>query len=426
MSELRPISRIREGRSPIARHGRLRKRGPWGSILGFVGSAIAVIVVSSLVLGGVVAAQLASNVTISEPLPGETDGPVPSIGAYPNGFNMLIVGSDRCEAAEGCPGRDAELNDVTMLVHVSADGTNATAISFPRDLIVPIPECKREDGAGTNPAIGAASINRALGHGGLSCVAQTVTDLTGLDIQFAGLITFKGVIRMSNAVGGVEVCVAGDLYDPYVGLELAKGRHVLKGGDALKFLRSRHGVGTGSDLTRISSQQNYMSSLVRTLKSNDTLSDPTKIIGLAQAATRSMTLSRGLAQLDTMMSIALRLKDIPLENVSFVSYPVVDGVGPYAGKVVPQQEKATKLFDLIRNDKPFSIKNAGNSLGTVVDPDAPVKSSTPKPTATPDPSSSAKPSSSGKPSSTATPPAEKEEFDGEGTTAAIQTCTVPN
>lgn len=421
MTELRPISRVREGRSPIARHGRLRKRGPWGAILSFLGSALAIVLVSSLAVAGIVAYQISQDFDIAEPLPEEeAEGPIPSIGAYPDGFNMLIVGSDRCEASGGCPLRDAELNDVTMLLHVSADGTHATAVSFPRDLIVPIPECKREDGSGTNPAMSAASINRALGHGGLSCVARTVTELTGLKIQFAGLITFKGVIRMSNAVGGVEVCVAGDLYDPYVGLELAKGRHVLKGEDALKFLRSRHGVGTGSDLTRISSQQNYMSSLVRTLKSSDTLSDPTKVLALGRAAAKSMTLSKGLAQLDTMASIALRVKDIPLENISFVQYPVVDGFGINQGKVVPQQEKAAELFNYIRTDEPFALKDAGNTQGTVVDPDAPKPSSTPKPSAT------SKPSATGAPTATAKPPVEKEEFEGEGTTANVQTCTVPN
>ena len=87
------------------------------------------------------------------------------------------------------------------------------------------------------------------------------------------------------------------------------------------FLRSRHGVGDGSDLTRISSQQVFLSSLVRTLKSNDTLGDSVKLYGIANAATQNMLLSSNLKSLDTMVSIAKALKDIPLDSVTFVQYP---------------------------------------------------------------------------------------------------------
>ena len=409
MSELRPRTTASTSPAGIARHGRLKKAGPWGAILSFIGAAMVVVLVSGAAVAGIATAQLVNQVpTVT--LIGETDGPPPSIGAYADGFNMLIVGSDMCEHADGCDGRgSANLNDVTMLLHVSADGTNATAVSFPRDLVVPIPSCPKADGSGNNAAMSAMPINNTLYYGGLPCTVLTVEALTGLKIQFAGLITFEGVIKMSNAVGGVEVCVAGDINDKNVGLHLKKGKHTLRGWKALAFLRSRHGVGDGSDLTRISSQQVYLSSLVRTLKSADTLGDPIKVYGLAQAATKSMSLSNSLANLDTMASIAYRLKDVPLEAVTFVQYPGTTGVGGvYLGKVAPIQAKADALFAKIRADKPFRLANVGDNNGSIKDPNAP------KATDTPTPSGSA-----------TAPPVKLDTLDVKGQTAADYTCSVP-
>ena len=390
----------------VARHGRLRKPGPVGTVLAFIAAALAVVLVSGAAVAGIVTAQTLGQIT-PEDIPIDSQGPPPGIGAYPNGFNMLIVGSDKCESDDGCDGRgSANLNDVTMLLHVSADGTNATAVSFPRDLVVPIPSCPKTDGSGNNSAMAGRPINETLFYGGLACTVLTVQELTGLEIQFAGLITFNGVIKMTNAVGGVDVCVTAKLDDPNVGLHLKKGTNNLKGREALAFLRSRHGVGNGSDLTRISSQQVYLSSLVRTLKSADTLGDPAKVYALAQAATTSMTLSKGLRQLDTMASIALRLKDVPLERITFVQFPGVTGQGGlYEGKVAPVQDKADKLFALLKADKPFKLATVADGEpggGSVVDPNAP--SSTPDPAITEEPSDT---------------------VTSKGQTAADYTCSVP-
>src|SRR5690606_544217 len=201
----------------------------------------------------------------------------------------------------------AVLNDVNMLLHVAEDQQSATLVSIPRDLVVPIPEC--ENGG---PATGRP-INETLYMGGLNCVVLTVQELTGLDIHFAGIIEFHRVIAMSNAIGGVEVCIDAPIFDPFTGLDLpTAGTHTLQGWSALAFLRTRKGVGDGSDLGRINAQQVFLSSLVRKIKSDGTLTDLGKLYGLAQAATQSMTLSENFARLDTLVQIALVLKDIPL------------------------------------------------------------------------------------------------------------------
>ena len=411
MSELRPRSdRSIVKTSGIARHGRLRKAGPWGAVLAFIGASLAVVLVSSAALAGIVVNQLNNNLKPGVVLVQPTDAPPPSVGAYPGGFNLLIVGSDKCEDDSGCAGRgSANLNDVTMLLHVSADGTNATAVSFPRDLVVPIPSCPRVDKNGNqtgkmSAAMSGRPINETLYYGGLACTVLTVEALSGLKIQFAGLITFSGVIKMSNAVGGVPVCFAGPVKDNKTGLDVPAGNVNLKGWKALAFLRSRHGVGDGSDLTRISSQQVFLSSLVRQLKDKDTLGDPLKVYALAQAATQSMELSSGLRQPDNMLSIAAKLKNIPLEAVTFVQFPGTTGQGGiYQGKVAPVQYKADQLFSKIRSDTPFALASVGDGNGSKPDPNAPV--------ATPDPN--------------ATAGAPLDVLDIKGQTAANYTCSQP-
>lgn len=386
-SELRPRSelRTRSGSSVtngIARHGRLRKAGPTATILKFVAAALAVVLVSGASVGAIAFNSLYSKKT-TVAIIGETDGPPPQIGAIQGGFNILIVGSDTRAGQGGIGGSEDDdqsvLNDVNMLLHVSQDQTNAVAISFPRDMVVGIPECVDPD-TGDTKGYSTEPINVSLYYGGLSCVVQTVSQLTGLPIQFAGLITFQGVIAMSDAVGGVDVCITAPMVDPATGIDLpAAGTYTLHGGEALAFLRSRHGVGDGSDLTRISSQQVYLSSLVRKLKSSDTLGDYKRVYGLADAALSNMTLSNNLADIPTMVSIALALKNIPLQRVTFVQYPGTTGntEGVYAGKVKPDTYTGDQMMAYIAADQPFVLDSAGDNQGSTLDPNAPAPTADP-------------------------------------------------
>lgn len=421
MSELRPRGELRSATPGIARHGRLKRHRAWPLIVQIISASLAVVLISGASVGAVVVNSLTSKIAPTVELTQPTEGPLPQIGAIDGGFNILIVGSDTRQGQDGIGG-DAEeesgqLNDVNMLLHVSQDQTNAVAISFPRDMVVDIPECVDSDG--DTKGYSTEPINVALYYGGLDCVAQTVSLLTGLPIQFAGLITFNGVIAMGDAVGGVPVCVTGAIDDPNTGLYIEQaGTYELRGVDALAFLRSREGVGDGSDLTRISSQQVYLSSLVRKLQGEETLSDPKKVYDLANAALSSMQLSSSLGSLDTMVSIALALKDIPPANVTFVQYPgTTGGSGVYTGKVQPDFFTGDQLMAYVMADQPFGLTQAGDGRGSTVDPNAPVAE---QPTTPETPQTD--------PSATPTEPvAEKPVLDGvNGQTAADYTCSVAN
>lgn len=388
----------------MARHGRLRSPRPAVAALKFLAAALAVILVST----GGVAAFAVWNVTsaIGEgvALPGEDQAP-PRIGTIEGGANLLLVGSDSGGGNAAYGERGEVLNDVTMLLHIAEDQQSATVVSFPRDLIVDIPECPDPTGGEVFPPLDGVKINNALQRGGLACPVETVKALTGLDIPYAAVIEFDGVVAMSNAVGGVPVCVATPIDDRQISFKLPAGESVLSGRDALQFLRSRYGVGDGSDLTRISNQQQFLSSLVRTLKSTETLSDPVKLYGIATAASQNLTFSNSLRSIDAMVSVASALRNIPLEEVVFVKYPgFADGPD-----VIPDTDAAETLFAAIDADQKLVLTGGTGGGTTVAEPADPTDPSAPgastEPSAPTDPSAPVDPSPPTDPSSPVDPSA---------------------
>ncbi len=351
------------------RHARQGRRRPAGMILGIIGSVVLCAVLAAAAVGGVVWNTFSKELTASTVAISETDAPPPDLAAIQGGFNLLISGSDSRQC-DGCDidGSDdgGVLNDVNLLMHVAQDQQSAVVIGFPRDLYT-------ED---TSPC-SWQKINTALTAGGLPCVVDTVAALTGLPIQFAGLITFTGAVNMADAIGGVDVCVTGPVQDPTgSGINLpAAGTYNLTGFQALAFLRTRQGVGDGSDLGRVSSQQVYLSSLVRKLKSDGVLNDPTQIFNLAQVTLQNLQLSQSLANPYTLIQLALVLKNIPLNRVTFVQWPtyypqVTDPNDPVYSTVETSPTAAQQLVGYIQADQPFTLAAVGDDRGSPADPNA--------------------------------------------------------
>lgn len=423
MNELRPRGHTRFG---AARHGRLRGRGPWALIGKIVASVVAVVLISTVSVGAYAAWDLVHSAKKSVHLVGEPKQPIPDIGAIKGGVNILMAATDTRtgQASEFGPlsgSSGAGNNDVTMLLHLSQDHTHMTVVSFPRDLMVPIPKCPNGNG-GSTPAQDQAMFNTTLAEGGLPCIVLTVEAMTGLQIPFAGLITFDGVVAMSNAVGGVPVCIDNGIDDPYTGLNLSPGTHVIQGAEAAQFLRTRHGVGDGSDLGRISNQQLFLSALARTIKSAGTLTNPAKVWALAKATVQNVQLSDSLDNITTLYQIAIALKDINLNNVLFVQYPVYDDPAN-PNRVLPSDDADT-LIAALKNDQPLQLTGGtGDGTNTVQPSAAP----TPAPTSTGvAPGSSGTGSASGTPAPSDTSAPVQLPSNVTGQTAATQTCSNGN
>ncbi|MGI9825394.1 LCP family protein [Agromyces sp. Marseille-Q5079] len=361
------------------RHGRMPRHGGWVSAGKLVASVVAIVAVSGVAVTAFAAADLVTT-AVSKPtltLANEEvlEG-VPDIGAMDGGLNFLLVGSDKRppDGAFGDPEEDsAILNDVTMLVHIAQDHSHVEVVSFPRDLLVEVPECPDPADPAGEPlsALSSVKINTVLSYGGFGCVAATVEQLTGIVIPVGGIVEFYGVAALAEAVGGVEVCVAEAIADEYTDTYLEPGMHTLTGMAALQFLRTRHGVGDGSDLGRISNQQVFLSALMRTLQSSGTLGDPVKLYAIAKAALSNMSLSSALQNPTALISIARAVQDIDLSKIAFVQYPTV--YTEDFGAVEPS-DSAVAVNAALQADQPFVIDpNATTDaeFGTDADPTTP-------------------------------------------------------
>ena len=425
-----------EGRLPLARHAVHRDRHPLVAFLAIFAVALAVIGVSATSITAFSVWDAANSLSANAVVLGEDEVVPPSLGAIEGGVNLLMVGTDSCEGenaalSSGCQNGDVdgERNDVTLLVHISDEPRRITVVSFPRDMVVPIPECPTEDGTGTYPALSAQKLNASYMYGGLACTALTVESLIHDEIDFAAAIRWAGVINMSDAIGGVDVCVTGDVHDPHTGLTLAAGTHTLEGRQALQFLRMRHGIGDGSDLGRISNQQQFMSSMVRKLQSDAVLADPGVLFTLAttaisQVQQKQLVLSQSLTNPTLMVQIAMAAKDVPYEDIVFVQYPTAyswDGA-----QVFPVTEAADVLFTALQANQPLTLTGE-SSQGLAIEVTGEAVQQTPAPSETPS-------DESGSDAATATPdptgtPVVQERVDLPsdiaGQTAAQTTCTKP-
>ena len=397
----------------IARHGDVGGNGRLRTILGIFGKGLVVVLVSTLTVFGISAYQLTTELSRHQIHVVGLDGKAVEIPPLNGPLNLLLVGSDTREGTgNGVFGTEtSNLADVIILIHISADRKNAVGISFPRDLMVPWPACPSTTGGPGYLPQSLGQINATIANGGPGCTLLTVEQLTGLKIPYLAMIDFNGVIELSNAVGGVEVCVAQDINDPYTNTYLKAGMHNLQGLQALQFLRTRHGVGDGSDLSRISNQQVYLTSLVRKLKSKDILNNPVALYSMAKAAARNMKLSDTLSDPGVMVGVADALKAIPMKKITFLQLPALSMTGQYANRVQPDYEKAQILFDMMAADQPMVLGNVNNTgSGSVVAPTpTPTKTKTPKPSTSP----------SATPTPTVTPLPDW----AQGTNAATTTCS---
>ncbi|MFG2141673.1 LCP family protein [Streptomyces sp. NPDC048650] len=275
-----------------------------------------------------------------------SDGPV----------NLLVIGTDsragKGNAGYGDTGSVGHA-DTTLLMHISKDRTNATALSIPRDLITDIPNCptKQKDGkVKTIPGEQQVRFNTSLGQEGRDpgCTWRTVEKLTGLKINHFMMADFNAVKELSTAVDGVEVCAGKDLDDPKSHLHLKAGRHVVKGEQALAFVRTRHAIGYGSDLDRIKMQQQFIGSLVRKLKSS-AFGSPSKLLTVAKAATNALTVDTGIGTAGKLMDFGNDMKKVDMKKITFATVPVLDNPKDPA-TVILDQGKADPLFRMVQAD----------------------------------------------------------------------------
>jgi LCP family protein required for cell wall assembly len=288
-------------------------------------------------------------------------------------LNILLIGSDARDTAENQKlggARDigtAARADVQMLVHVSADRTSMSVVSMPRDTLVDIPKCTDAKTGKVYAATDDTMTNASLERGGPGCTVATWEKLTGIPIDHFMMVDFSGVVSMADAIGGVPVCVDANIYSHTStghgsGLKLKKGTTSVKGKQALQWLRTRYGFEDGSDIARTKAQHMYMNSMVRQLRSNATLSNPDKLLGLAETATKALTVDTGLGSVTKLYDLSKELKKVPTDRITMTTMPFVyssDG-----NRVLPKPTDAAKLWRLVREDVALDGKDKKKTTAT--------------------------------------------------------------
>ncbi|MEU6323395.1 LCP family protein [Streptomyces sp. NPDC047009] len=296
-------------------------------------------------------------------------------------INILVMGTDGrtsatdCKLGGGCSQTGVQTGkgnaDVEMVVHIAADRSNATVMSIPRDTMIQVPACA--DPTSQHSTRGYyGQINSALFYGP-ACQVATIHQLTGIPIDHFVKLDFSGVVSMSDAVGGVSVCVSDNVYDTYSHLKLSKGTHTLKGVAALEFVRSRHGFGVGSDLDRTYAQHLFLGAMIRKFKSAGTLTDPTAVYGLADAATKALTVDNGLGSINKLIGLATDLNKVPSKRITFTTMQTAPDPNN-SNRVVPDTGSKS-LFETIANDQSLtgsdgkkSAAASATATGQPVDP----------------------------------------------------------
>ncbi|AMW10875.1 LytR family transcriptional regulator [Streptomyces qaidamensis] len=320
-------------------------------------------------IGWAVYAKLSGNITPDEAAAAELaryDRERPT-SLVKDARNILLIGSDSREGSGNARyGRDSgtERSDTTILLHLSAGRDSATAVSIPRDLMVNLPGCRRPDGSRSAPRF--AMFNQAFQLGGSACTIRTVEKLTDIRVDHHVVVDFHGFKEMVDAVDGVEVCLRQPIDDRAAKLRLPAGRVTLNGEQALGYVRARKTLGDGSDTERMERQQRFLGALVNKARSNDVLLNPAKLYPVLDAATSSLTTDPELASLRGLYALVRGLRDIPMEQVQFLTVPR-ESYAYDANRDQLVEPAAKRLFERLRTDTPVVVEGNGPRDGSYGD-----------------------------------------------------------
>jgi LCP family protein required for cell wall assembly len=273
-------------------------------------------------------------------------------------MNLLLVGKDGREdlteeqlAELNAGGSDSGgLNTDTMiLVHIPADGSSASFVSFPRDSYVDI------------PGHGKDKLNAAYAYGytgadsgdsgaqkeaaGAQLLVQTISQLTGLQIDHYAEVDLLGFFELSSIVGGVEVNLCAAVDDSfYSGAVFPAGQQVISGADALKFVRQRHGLPRG-DFDRIVRQQVFIAGVLRNILSDNVLFDLGKQRQLVQAAANSLTVDQSL----NLLQLAQQMQSVTAGSIDFQTIPYVGDDHDADGRYILRLQDEDTLHEFFAN-----------------------------------------------------------------------------
>ncbi|MEU6659608.1 LCP family protein [Streptomyces sp. NPDC046821] len=278
-------------------------------------------------------------------------------------MDILVLGSDSRSGANAQYGADqgGARSDTAMVVHVYKGHKKASVVSIPRDTLVTRPTCTDAHGktvAGGNQQM----FNTAYEVGGPACAVKTVEKMSGIRMDHYVEVDFTGFKKLIDTLGGVDITTQQAINDDKSHLHLPAGKHTLDGEQALGLVRTRHGIGDGSDLGRIQLQQAFMKALIQQIKDVGVFTSPKKLYDLADTATSAVTTDSDLNSVKELAGFANGLKGIGAGDMKMVTLPVqYDPANP--NRVLPLDRQAAQLWSALKADQPIPASATKDSAG---------------------------------------------------------------
>lgn len=318
-----------------------------------IGGKVVVVLVASTVFGATAygyttLTSLEDGLTRSDVIGGGHETP-PGEQPADGAVDILLVGRDTREDNQGRPlapevlrelragANGDDLTDTLIVLRIPNGQKQVKAFSIPRDSYVDLPNKLgknkinaafgltkftvsgklRKDGVTDKARINSESVTAAR-----RATRQVVEDLSGVTIDHYAEVNLLSFYEISNAVGGVEVCLNRATKDKDSGANFPAGKQIIAGADALAFVRQRHDL-PDSDFDRVRRQQTFLASLAKTVLSGGTLANPAKLSDLIDAVKKSVVLDDGWNILDFIQQMkglsggAIEFATVPVGNKDF-------------------------------------------------------------------------------------------------------------
>ncbi|NUR62729.1 MAG: LCP family protein, partial [Catenulispora sp.] len=265
-------------------------------------------------------------------------------------------------------------SDTSILLHVYADHQHAVGISIPRDMMVTIPKCqvdpdnskKGYTGVQNNQFNAAFAVGNTA-KGNVACEINTIEAMSGIRVNHTIVVGFSAFAKLTDDIGGVEVCVPKDVNNADGDhITLKKGRQLVRGQTALDYVREREGLGDGSDIGRTRRQQAFLGSMIKKMESDGVLNDPTTLSAIFNDALKYATFDKDLGTLNDLMNFASSMKGVNPAHIQFMTLP-----GHYRtqdGRVDMDKAAAQVIWDHLKSDTLLDGSDAAGNAGTPTSP----------------------------------------------------------
>lgn len=254
-------------------------------------------------------------------------------------LNFLVLGLDQWSNGK------AHLADSVIIVHVPRDRSQAYLIAIPRDLAVNIP------GHGRGKVTEAFFLGSYRESGspdlaaGTELTARTIGGFTGLNFDGTAVVRYSGLRKLTDAVGGVRICLDRQVTSFHTGRVFPAGCQELDGRDSLDLLRQRRGLPEGAH-DRDRNGQRFVKGLLAKIANQETLTDPAKVVALLGVVGEGLAVDTGDMAVPDLVKALYDVANADLVGIGWTFRG--DGSGQYE-ELDPVVSGS--LFDAVRQDR---------------------------------------------------------------------------